>query len=247
MTGWWASAAVGGLLALGYLGAVLARPATLPRWNPWRTAAWLAGAATVAVALSPPLMELARVDHRAHMTQHLLLGMYAPLGLVLAAPVSLALGTAPRRLQLALTGVLRSTVVHVVAHPVAAAILSTGTLFVLYLTPLFEATQRLPAAHGLLLVHLVVGGCLYTWSIAGPDPAPRRPGMTSRIVVLVGAAGAHAYLAKVLYARAELHSSYGAHGAAEAQGAAQLMYYGGDLAEILLAMTLFAAWYQRRA
>ena len=94
---WWLPAAAGGALVAGYALALHRRRPALPPWSPWRTTAWLTGAVTVAVALSPPLMDLAHHDHRAHMAQHLLLGMYAPLALVLAAPVTLALGALPRR------------------------------------------------------------------------------------------------------------------------------------------------------
>ena len=121
-----------------------------------------------------------------------------------------------------------------------------GGLYLLYLTPLYDLTQQVPAAHALLLAHLLLAGCLYTWAIAGPDPAPRRPGMVTRLAVLVSAAGAHAYLAKLLYARAGEPAAHGHHGGtAEAETAAQLMYYGGDVAEILLAVMLFAGWYRR--
>lgn len=247
MTGWWLPAVVGGPLAGGYLLGVARRAPGLPPWSRWRTTAWLAGAATVAVALSPTLMLLAQEDHRAHMVQHLLLGMYAPLGLVVAAPVSLVLGALPRRGQLALSGLLRSAVVHVLGHPATAALLNVGVLFVLYLTPLYDLTQRHTGAHVLLLAHLLLAGCLYTWAIAGPGPAPRRPGLPIRLVVLVVAAGAHAYLAKALYARASEHAHHGQHGGtAEAEAAAQLMYYGGDGAEILLAVMLLGGWYRRQ-
>lgn len=246
---WWLPAAAGGALVAGYALALHRRRPALPPWSPWRTTAWLTGAVTVAVALSPPLMDLAHHDHRAHMAQHLLLGMYAPLALVLAAPVTLALGALPRRGQLALTAVLRSPPVHVVGHPVPAALLNVGALFVLYLTPLYGLTQQVLAAHLLLLVHLLLAGCLYTWAIAGPDPAPRRPGMMTRLAVLVVAAGGHAYLAKLLYARADEHPGHGSPGgvAGEAETAAQLMYYGGDVAEILLAVVLLTTWYRRAA
>ncbi|MBB4911490.1 cytochrome c oxidase assembly protein [Actinophytocola algeriensis] len=83
---------------------------------------------------------------------------------------------------------------------------------------------------------------MFTWSIAGPDSAPRRPGMPTRVVALVLAVAAHSVLAKVLYARAP----EGPDGEAVRE-AAQLMYYGGDLAELALAAALFAIWYRRRA
>jgi putative membrane protein len=47
------------------------------------------------LATSPPLEALAHADARGHMAQHLLLGMYAPLALVLGAPLTLLLGSIP--------------------------------------------------------------------------------------------------------------------------------------------------------
>src|SRR5690606_35422567 len=72
---------------------------------------------------------------RAPMVQHLLPGMYAPLGLVLGAPVSVLLGSLGRRGRRVAAAVLRSPVVHVLSHPVAAAVISTGALLALYLGP----------------------------------------------------------------------------------------------------------------
>ncbi len=78
--------------------------------------------------LLPPLGPAAHHDFRGHMAQHMLIGMYAPLALVLAAPVTLALRTLPpagaRRVTTLLHGRPRAP-----AHPPAAALaLSTGTL-----------------------------------------------------------------------------------------------------------------------
>lgn len=243
-TSWWVPALVGGVLVAGYLLGLRRRPASLPPWPTGRTVAWTTGALLVALALSPPLRELAHHDPRAHMAQHLLLGMYAPVGLVLGAPVTLFLGSASRRAQLSLASVLRSRPVHVLSHPVLAALLSVGGLFVLYLTPLYARSLVRQDVHWLLLAHLLLAGYLYTWAIAGPDPAPRRPGIVTRTVVLVAAAGAHAFLAKLLYARAS--DGWAVHGdASTSAAAAWWMYYGGDVAELLLAGMLFGWWYRQ--
>lgn len=215
-------------------------------WSRWRTAALLTGTVVVAVALSPPVAANAHTDARGHMVQHLLLGMYAPLALVLSAPVTLFLGAAPGSARRRVAAALRSRPLHVLSHPVPAALLSTGSLFLLYLTPLYELSMERPAAHALLNLHFVAAGCLFAWTIAGPDPAPRRPGVLTRAVVLVGAMAAHAYLAKLLYARAEQLPLAAVHEVPQIEQAAQLMYYGGDGAEILLAVALFAGWYRAR-
>lgn len=166
------------------------------------------------------------------MVQHLLLGMYAPLGLVLGAPVSVLLGSLGRRGRRVAAAVLRSPVVHVLSHPVAAAVISTGALLALYLGPA-HALLTHPWGHHLVALHLVLAGCLFTWSVAGPDPAPRRPSHPSR-------------LAKLLYAGAATLPALQGYPVARSEQAAQLMYYGGDVAEVLLAVALCAAWARSR-
>jgi putative membrane protein len=64
------------------------------------------------------------------------------------------------------------------------------------------------------------------------------------LVVLVVAGAAHASLAKLMYAH---QWPVGAdHPVADLQRGAELMYYGGDLVELLLAGALFWSWYQVR-
>lgn len=264
--GWWAAAAVAGALLAPYAAGLARRPRTLPAWSSWRTTAWATGALLAAAAVGPPLADLAATDHRAHMVQHLVLGMYAPLGLVLGAPGRLLLGSVSPRRARRLSHVLRGGPVHVLVHPVTAAVLDVGALFVLYLTPLEAAVRADPALRWLVLGHFLAAGCLFTWSVAGTDPGPRRPSVRARALVLVAAAGAHATLAKLLYARAvgggdatahdavhdpvhdAVHDAvHGAvHGAGSRADAAVWMYYGGDGAELLLAVALLATWYRRR-
>lgn len=218
-------------------------------WSGRRTAAFVAGVAAMSLSLSPVVEAVALGDARGHMLQHLLLGMYAPLGLVLGAPVTLLLGSLPlsrRHVVVSVARVLRHPVLHALVHPVTAGVISTAGLYVLYLTPLLAVSERSSPVHILVHVHVVAAGCLLTWSLVGPDPAPRRPGVRTRVVVLVLTGGAHAYLAKLLYARAGELPPGTDHPVGEAQQAAQLMYYGGDVAEILLAVALFAWWLHHR-
>ncbi len=54
------------------------------------------------------------------MLQHLLLGMLAPLGLVMAAPITLVLRSVPARLGRGISRLLRSRYLQVVANPITA-------------------------------------------------------------------------------------------------------------------------------
>ncbi|GAB3686687.1 cytochrome c oxidase assembly protein [Streptomyces sparsus] len=204
-----------------------------------RTAYFLTGTAVLAVALLPPLAPFAHTDFRGHMLQHLLVGMYAPLGLVLGAPVTLLLGALPVRHARRVAGVLHSVPVRLLARPVPALLLSIGPLAVLYFTPLYGAISGVPALHHLLHVHFLLAGCLFVWVIAGPDPAPRRPSVPHRLVVLGAAVAAHATLSQLMYAGVGLHVDAPAE---QVRGAAELMYYGGDIAELLLAFALVTTW-----
>jgi putative membrane protein len=239
-------------IALAAAGLLYARRATTlaTRGRPVPAAkqvSFFAGLLLLAVALASPLHGVA--EERlfwVHMVQHLLLGMFAPLALVLAAPVTLLLGVLPVAARGTARGLLRSRALHGLAHPATAAVLDMGGLYLLYLTPLYALTTTDVLAHHVVNLHVLLAGCLFTWSIAGPDPAPRRPTITLRALVLVAAGAAHAYLAKLLHARAPELPPGGSPDPDQVQAAAQLMYYGGDLAELALAVALFATWYRTR-
>lgn len=229
------------LLALAYLLLVHRARARNPvqSWGRARTGLFLAGCLLLACALLPPVAPFARTDFRGHMLQHLLIGMYAPLALMLGAPVTLLLRTLPARRARLLTGLLRSRPLKLLAHPVTALVLSTGALAALYFTPLYQVATVHPAAHWLLNAHFLFSGCLFAWVIAGPDPAPVRPGVPARLVVLGAAVAFHATVSQLLYGGFLV----GVHAPVEqVRGGGEIMYYGGDIAELLLAVALVTTW-----
>jgi putative membrane protein len=235
--------------ALGVLSAAalyLAGVARLARrgiaW-PWaRTAAFLAGLLTVAVALLPPLAT-ADENFPVHVTQHLLLGMAAPLLLVLSAPMTLVLRVLPPARRRRVARLLHARVVRGLAHPLVGAILAVGALYALYLTPLYAATLRRPALHAAVHAHFLVAGCLFCWSLVGLDPMPRRPGVGVRGAVLVLAMGAHATLAKLLYAHGPAVAGLPAADPGAWRLGAQLMWYGGDALDLVLCVVFYYQWY----
>jgi putative membrane protein len=110
----------------------------------------------------------------------------------------------------------------------------------LYFTPLYNAAMAHPSLHYLVHLHFLAAGCLYTWVIAGPDPAPHRPSVPMRLLVLGVAVVVHSVLAQMLYAG--WHVAVPAP-ASQLQRGAELMYYGGDIAEMLLAFALVTSWH----
>jgi len=212
-------------------------------WSGPRSASFLGGTALLAVALLPPLGPAAHTDFRGHMAQHMLIGMYAPLLLVLGAPVTLLLRTLSPVRARRVTGLLHSRPARFVTHPATALALSAGTLGVLYFTPLYDAAMGHPAGHWLMNAHFLVSGCLFAHAVAGPDPAPARPGVPARLVYLGVAIAAHALIAQAMYGGFFV----GVHAPVDQlrQGA-EIMYYGGDIAELLLAAALVSTWRPER-
>ncbi len=228
------------LLALlgGYLAAVVTARRRGRRWSWWRTVAWCTGLAVTAVGLLGPTATAAHHDFTAHMAGHLLVGMLAPLLLVLAAPLTLLLQALPVHRARRLSRLLRHRSVRALTHPVTAAVLNAGGLWLLYTTGLYQATGEHEALHVLVHLHVLGSGYLLTAALIGVDPAPHRPDFLSRAVVLVLFLAAHAVLAKYLYA----HPPAGVP-ADQARRAGMLMYYGGDLIHVVVITLLCRQWY----
>ncbi len=215
------------------------------RWPVGRTVAGVVGIGCLSAALLFPLARLLPVGAQsfpAHVSEHLLLAMLAPLGLALSAPVTLALRTLPRGARDRVLAVVNSRFARLLTLGPVVLLLDVGGLYASYLTPLFAAAERNAWLHLLLHLHMFLAGCLLSWYLVGRDPLPRPRSARGPLVVLLLAAGSHDVLAKLMYAHA---FPVGADSAAGLRAGAQLLFYGGDVVEILLAVALLAQWYAR--
>ncbi|WP_229790289.1 cytochrome c oxidase assembly protein [Deinococcus humi] len=212
------------------------------RWS--RTCFFTLGLALLAWVFSPAVNSLAHADLQAHMLQHLMSGMFAPLLLALGWPLTLLLRNVPVLMARRLIRWLHAPPLSLIALPVSALLLNVGGLYLLYLTQLYRLTLEHPAIHAVVAFHVVSAGLLYTVVLAGIEPVSTRTSFRTRVVVLLLGSAGHATLAKVLYAG---HGALGTAGTVpQLQPAAQLMYYGGDLAELLLFVVVFQGWFRQR-
>ena len=225
------------LLMLGYLLAAGRQRRQGNGWSGHRCALFVLGSVVLGAAVAPPVMSWAHHDLRGHMLLHLVMGMLAPLAWVLAAPVTLLLRSLPRPGARFIAVLLRSLPIRLVSHPVGAMLLNIGGMYLLYLTPLYTLSLRSEALHYWVHLHFLIAGYLFCWSIlAGPDASPHRLSLRFRLGVLFLAMATHALLGKLMYGYLQPHGT--GHSMEQIQAAAQLMYYGGDLAEVLLAIVL---------
>jgi putative membrane protein len=229
---------VAGLAIAVYAAGVLA---SRRRGRPWplhRLGFWAAGVSLATASVVGPLATASHASFVAHMGGHLLAGMLAPLLLVLATPVTLALRTLDVVPARRLSRLLRSRPMRFAAHPLTALTLSAGGLWMLYLTPLFLWMQTDPLLHLAVHAHLLAAGYLVTAAVVGLDPRPHPPSRALVAVVLVLAMASHAVLAKYLYAHPP------AVAPADACDGAQLMYYAGAWIEAAVVVLFCAQWYR---
>ncbi|MCI3918694.1 cytochrome c oxidase assembly protein [Paenibacillus sp. TRM 82003] len=208
--------------------------------RPWplrRSLCWHAGTLAAAAAVAGPAAAL-HAPFPAHMLAHLLLGMLAPLLLVLGEPVALTLRALPTGAARRFARWLRAPAFRLAADPAFAALLHIGGLWLLYRTPLYAAMHHQPALHLAVHVHLFLAGFLFTYAIVPAAVTPHRPGLGYRAVVLLLSSAAHGTLSKLMYAAPPAGVPI-----AEARAGALFMYYGGDAVTIALTAAFCAQWY----
>jgi putative copper resistance protein D len=174
-------------------------------WPVGRTWAFAISVSLVDFATSGGIGVYAHFAFSYHMLAHMMLGMIAPIGFVLSAPITLALRTLPqgrspqeRGLRGTLITVIHSRYSTFITNPVVALALFDGSLFLLYMTPLFGKLMQSHAGHVLMDLHFLLAGYLFFYVIVGIDPNPRKIPHIVRIIVLFAAMSIHAFFSIAL-------------------------------------------------
>src|SRR5690606_20169608 len=110
------------MVLTAYCGAAVRQFRRGRHWSYWRTSGFVAGILLLFISMTPPIADLAHHSLQGHMIQHLLMGMFAPLALVLAAPVTLALRTLPATAGRRMVHFLRTPLIGTLSHPVSAGL-----------------------------------------------------------------------------------------------------------------------------
>ncbi len=159
----------------------------------WQLAVYVAGLASIGVALLSPIDALASTFLSMHMVQHLLLLMVSPLLLLLANPFVYCLWGVPKKLRhafghlFARRSVFRSVIWGLTLMPV------TWPLYVLNLwawhhPALYQLALKEPGIHDAEHISFFLTALLFWWPIV--NPSPRLHGEISygyRIIYLVAA------------------------------------------------------------
>src|SRR5664280_1724420 len=186
----WLWLAVAVIAVAVYLGGASRMRSRGDSWPAARTIGWVLGWAIFVWATSGAPGVYGSVLFSIHMVMHMTVSMAAPILMVLAAPVTLALRTltprrdntlGPRELLLAL---VHSRFLAVIGNPIVAAGIFFGSLIVFYYSPLFELALRTHTGHVLMTAHFLLAGHLFAWVLVGIDPGPKRWSPPLLLVIL---------------------------------------------------------------
>jgi len=175
------------------------------KWPVGRTIAFALGISATDFATSGGLGLYAQFSFSYHMMAHMVLGMIAPIGLVLGAPMTLALRTLPqgrnsdeRGIRGSLLAALHSKIGVIYTNPIVALAIFDGSLFALYFTDLFAVLMQSHVGHLFMSLHFLAAGFLFFFIIIGVDPNPRRVHHLVQIVILFAAMSIHAFFSVAL-------------------------------------------------
>ena len=220
-------------------------------WPATRTAAFLSGLVVILVATESGLAAYDRVLFSLHVVQHILLGMVAPLLLVLGAPITLALQAGSRTSQRRILRVLRSAPARVLTHPLTAWLLFGTSIVTLYFTPLYELSLRNGWFHVATHAYFLLAGCLFLAHVVGLDPIPHALGYGARLLYVVVLLPFHTFVGVALLTMNtviasdwydHLDRTWGARPLADQRTGAGLLWISGELFGLLCIGIVVSQW-----
>lgn len=242
-------------LAFFYLAGVWRLHRRGDRWPVLRTISWLAGLVLLFYVTNGALNVYEKYLFSSHMLGHMLLTMMIPVLLVPGAPVTLA-SRAIRRRDDGSRGVrewilwaVHTRYAAFISHPIVAAIIFAGSLWVFYYSPLFRWATTEHLGHQWMIVHFLISGYLFVQALVGIDPLPYRAPYPLRLLLLLGTMAFHAFfgLGIMMGEGLLLADWYGAMGwgtdaLADQQAGGGIAWSVGEIPTITLAIAVAISW-----
>jgi len=168
-----------------YLGSTRRLVALGRHWSLPRTASFVVGILVTAYAVEGGIAYYQQRNFTTHVVQLLLLIDVAPPMLAMGAPLTLALQSSPRRVSAALFAALHTRTARALSNPLVALVLSMGTMYVYFLTPLYRFSEEHPVFLAYVHMQFFLAGCALWWLVVGRDALPRRLGVGMRFVLVL--------------------------------------------------------------
>jgi putative copper resistance protein D len=226
-------------------------------WPVYRTVLWILGMLLLLWVTSGPINAYQDYLFSMHMLGHMLLTMAIPMLLVPGAPITLALRTVGKRRD-GTRGVrewlmwgVHSPFARIVTHPLVAAALFVGSLWVFYYTDLFRWSLYDHLGHEWMVAHFLITGYLFVMSIIGIDPVPLRFPYPFRLLTLIAVMAMHAFFGIAIMMQTGLMAAewFGSMGRTWGPSPLEDQYVGGGIAwsigeipTLILGVTVAIQW-----
>ena len=168
-------------------------------WPIHRPIVWVAAMAILVYTTSGGVAVYGEFLFSAHMIEHMLLTMLIPVGIVLAAPVTLVARAiefrhdGSRGMREWFLGIIHSKWIGFVGHPLVSTVVFALSLMVFYYSPLLSWASTTHLGHEWMILHFLLAGYLFVQALIGVDPSPHRTSYPVRMILLMGTMGFHAF------------------------------------------------------
>ena len=226
-------------------------------WPVYRTVLWVLGMLLLLWVTSGPINAYQDYLFSMHMLGHMLLTMAIPMLLVPGSPITLALRTVDKRhdgtrgVREWLMWGVHSPFARIVTHPLVAAALFIGSLWLFYYTDLFRWSLYDHLGHEWMVVHFLITGYLFVLSIIGIDPIPFRFPYAFRLLTLIAVMAMHAFFGIAIMMQTGLMAAewFGSMGRTWGPSPLEDQYIGGGIAwsigeipTLILGVTVAIQW-----
>lgn len=168
-------------------------------WPIHRTLSWIGGMVVLVYSTSGGVAVYGEYLFSAHMVGHMLLTMLIPVGIVLAAPVTLVARAievrhdGSRGMREWFLGIVQSRWIGLVGHPLVSTVIFALSLMVFYYSPLLSWAATSHLGHEWMILHFLLSGYLFVQALIGVDPSTHRASYPVRLILLMGTMGFHAF------------------------------------------------------
>lgn len=168
-------------------------------WPVHRSILWVGAMAVLVYTTSGGVAVYGEILFSAHMIAHMMLTMLIPVGIVLAAPVTLVARAiavrhdGSRGMREWFLGIIHSKWIGFVGHPLVSTVIFALSLMVFYYSPLLSWASTTHLGHEWMILHFLLSGYLFVQALIGVDPSPHRTSYPVRLILLMATMGFHAF------------------------------------------------------
>lgn len=226
-------------------------------WPIYRTILWIFGMLLMIWVTCGPINAYQNYLFSIHMLGHMLLTMAIPLCLVSGAAITLLLRAVEKRKDGTrgarewVLWAIHSPFSKFITHPIVAAAIFVGSLWLFYYSDLFRWSLYDHVGHIWMVAHFLISGYIFVLTLVGIDPIPFRFPYPGRLITLIAVAAMHAFFGLAIMMNEGLMAAewYGSMGRTWGDTPMQDQYVGGGIAwsigeipTLITAITVAIQW-----